>query len=112
MPVWFITGVSSGIGLNLALIALKGGHKVVATVRSREKSADAVKAIEGAGGMILVLDVTNADAAIGGFKEAEKKYGQVDILVNNAGYSLLGAIEDVRYGRVLVQSHYVADPKQ
>ncbi|KAL4977566.1 hypothetical protein BDW66DRAFT_165471 [Aspergillus desertorum] len=94
-PVWFITGASSGFGLDLALLALSSGHKVIGTVRNASKSSAAVSAIEAKGGQVLELDVTKADTVPGVVGKANASYGGIDILVNNAGYSLLGAVEDM-----------------
>ncbi|KAL4902911.1 hypothetical protein BDW74DRAFT_157101 [Aspergillus multicolor] len=96
MPqTWFITGASSGFGLDLALLALQSGHKVIGTVRNASKSSTAVSAIKNAGGEILELDVTNASTVSDVVAQANTLHGGIDILVNNAGYSLLGAIEDM-----------------
>ncbi|GIJ86495.1 hypothetical protein Asppvi_005384 [Aspergillus pseudoviridinutans] len=93
--VWFITGGSSGLGYNLALHALGAGHKVIASVRSKTKSTDAVRAIESKGGKVIELDVCKANTIPDAAKQAENFYGRIDVLVNNAGYSLLGAVEDM-----------------
>ncbi len=37
---WFITGVSGGLGLAMALEAAKRGHKVVGTLRKAEQIAE------------------------------------------------------------------------
>ena len=92
---WFITGTSSGLGLDLAIYALENGHKVIGTVRNATNSADAVSAIKAKGGKILELDVTNAESIPNVVAQANALYGGIDILVNNAGYSLLGAVEDM-----------------
>jgi NAD(P)-dependent dehydrogenase (short-subunit alcohol dehydrogenase family) len=94
--VWFITGGSSGLGYYLALHALGAGHKVIASVRSKTKSADAVRDIESKGGKVIELDVCKANTISDAAKQAENFYGRIDVLVNNAGYSLLGAVEDMR----------------
>ncbi|KAL2839640.1 hypothetical protein BJY01DRAFT_219108 [Aspergillus pseudoustus] len=101
--VWFITGASSGFGLDLALLALSAGHKVIGTVRSATKAADAVAAIREKGGEVVELDVTKADTIAGVVEKANALYGGVDILVNNAGYSLLGAVEDMKEEEVRLQ---------
>ena len=95
--VWFITGVSSGIGAAIAIYALNRGQHVVGTVRSRDRATGMVKSIENKGGICLELDVTDADGAKETYQRAEALHGRVDVLVNNAGYSLLGATEDIRY---------------
>ena len=93
---WFITGGSSGLGFQLALDALAAGHQVIASVRSRTKSAQAVEAIESKGGKIVELDIAKVDQIAGAAKQAEGFFGRIDVLVNNAGYSLLGAVEDMQ----------------
>ena len=100
--VWFITGVSSGLGNEIALQALSSGQRVIGTVRNRAKAARQISTIEDKGGKILKLNVTDAAACPTIFKKAENLYGQVDVLVNNAKYSLLGAVEDL--GRVTSMS--------
>ena len=92
--VWFITGVSSGLGLEIALKALGSGFAVVGTVRNRERAGKQVQQIEEQGGKCLELDVTDSKACFDVFQQAEKLHGRVDVLVNNAGFSWLGAIED------------------
>ena len=44
--VWFITGASSGIGLDIAKSALAAGYKVVATGRNTEKVSNAIGIIQ------------------------------------------------------------------
>ncbi|KAL2816028.1 hypothetical protein BDW59DRAFT_12315 [Aspergillus cavernicola] len=94
--IWFITGASSGFGLDLALLALDAGHKVIGTVRSTSKASDAVSAIKSKGAEVVELDVTKADTIADVVEKANAFYGGIDILVNNAGYSLLGAVEDMK----------------
>ena len=93
--VWFITGVSSGFGLELALYALRSGHTVYGTVRSRERAADAVSKIEAAGGKCVVLDVSVRKSISVVVDEVLAKEGRIDVLVNNAGLALLGTLESM-----------------
>ena len=93
--VWFVTGVSSGLGTEIALRALSSGHRVIGTVRDRMKAASQVSTIEAKGGKLIELDVTDAVGCSAVFKQAESVYGKVDVLVNNAGYALFGAVEDI-----------------
>lgn len=96
--IWFITGTSSGFGLLLALAALAAKHRVIGTVRSKTKSAEAVRQIAQAGGEVVELDMVDSQKAIiATVQAAEKIYGQIDVLVNNAGYAILGAVEQFRY---------------
>lgn len=92
-PVWFITAASSGFGKEIALNALKKGHRVFATGRSLSK----LSSLQDAGADIYVLDVTsNLDSIKKTVAEAHSKYGRIDILVNSAGYILEAAIEEAR----------------
>jgi NADP-dependent 3-hydroxy acid dehydrogenase YdfG len=96
ITVWFITGVSSGFGLDLALYALHAGHTVYGTVRNRERAADAVTKIETAGGKCVVLDVTVSESIPTVIQGVLEKEGKIDILVNNAGLAVMGALEDMK----------------
>lgn len=96
---WLITGVSGGLGREIALAAIARGDTVFGTVR---KPADA-DAFELLGGHALVLDVTDEAAVKAGVAQAEKVAGAIDILVNNAGYGLVGAVEEASLDEVRVQ---------
>jgi NAD(P)-dependent dehydrogenase (short-subunit alcohol dehydrogenase family) len=95
--VWLITGCASGFGASLSIIALKAGHKVIATSRNPSKSPELVKHIEGLGGIWLQLDVNEETAHLQNVIElGTMRFGPIDVLVNNAGISLIGAVEDTR----------------
>ncbi|KAJ3480446.1 hypothetical protein NLG97_g8073 [Lecanicillium saksenae] len=102
--VWLITGVSNGFGLLLTLKALGAKHHVIGTVRSKAKSADAVRQITDAGGHVIELDMSDSqNDIIAKIQDAEKIYGPVDVLVNNAGYNILGALEQFSEDEVKLQ---------
>jgi NAD(P)-dependent dehydrogenase (short-subunit alcohol dehydrogenase family) len=102
--VWLITGCSSGFGASLSIIALKAGHKVIATSRNPSKSPELVKQVEGLGGIWLELDMNEETAHFQNLVElATKRFGPIDVLVNNAGISLIGAVEDTRSDYTLCQ---------
>jgi NADP-dependent 3-hydroxy acid dehydrogenase YdfG len=93
---YLITGASAGLGLALAEVALKTGHKVIATARTISKAAQDHPQIEKLGGEWLQLDVNKLETQKT-VEEAVQKLGKIDVLINNAGYSILGSIEDMRY---------------
>ncbi len=93
--VFLITGGSSGLGLTLALTALRAGHGVIATARNPAKAKQANPEVERLGGSWLALDVTHSGTESVVKKTVEDR--GVNVLVNAAGYALLGAVEDMRY---------------
>lgn len=95
---WLITGVSGGLGREIALAAVGRGDVVFGTVRK----AEAAEAFERLGGRALVLDVTDEAAVRAGVARAEAA-GAIDILVNNAGYGLVGAVEEASLNEVRAQ---------
>lgn len=93
--VWFITGCSSGIGLELARTVLSKGHRVIASSRNPSKTPDLVNEIKSKGGNWITLDVTGDDVR-SRVTAAISIYGRIDVLVNNAGYGINAGFEDMR----------------
>lgn len=91
---FLITGASSGLGLSIALAALRAGHAVVGTARDIARASAGQPDFSAAGGQWLELDVTSPDAS-GIVSDCVAAHG-VDVLINNAGYGLYGALEDMR----------------
>lgn len=92
---FLITGASSGLGLEIALEALRNGHQVIGTARNISKAAYQYPELTQAGGQWLQLDLVAPDTQHV-VQEAVEREG-VDILVSNAGYGIYGALEDMRY---------------
>ncbi|KFA71629.1 hypothetical protein S40288_03635 [Stachybotrys chartarum IBT 40288] len=92
--VWLITGVSSGLGLKMALEALSVGEIVLGTVRDRKKAAGAVERIETLGGQVAELNMTwGQDKIRTEMQKAETMHGRIEVLVNNAGCAVVGPVE-------------------
>ena len=88
--VWFITGVSRGLGRDLAEALLARGSTVIGTSRNGQADLNA-----GSGQLhLLALDVTQPDGIAGVVEQAHQLHGRIDVVVNNAGAGLLGAIEE------------------
>jgi NAD(P)-dependent dehydrogenase (short-subunit alcohol dehydrogenase family) len=92
-----ITGSSSGIGLESALILARNGYTTYATMRSPDKdtSIKAVVQNEGLPIRVVKLDVTDDISVKNAVDHIISEAGQIDLLVNNAGYGLVGALEDL-----------------
>ncbi len=89
--VVLITGVSSGIGLELAKEFEGLGFIVFGTSRNPEKSSK-----EYTGGITLLqLNVNNAGSRKECINQVIEKAGGIDILVNNAGYGQMGPLAEI-----------------
>ena len=91
--IWFITGISSGIGQALAEVAMAAGEYVIGTFRGKGEVMAFNKRHKGKGTAIL-LDVTDYDAIENVVATIKQQYGRIDVLVNNAGMGFVGAIEE------------------
>jgi len=83
-----ITGVSSGIGREIAQLLAARGARVFGTVRD-PKSAKPIHGVE-----IVRMDVTDDASVREAVQGIVRKVGPVQLLVNNAGYALTGALEE------------------
>jgi NAD(P)-dependent dehydrogenase (short-subunit alcohol dehydrogenase family) len=90
---WFITGISSGFGRELAMAALARGERVIGTLRRPQLRAE-FEALAPGRAHALVLDVTDASQIAGTVAQASEIGGGIDVLVNNAGYGFVGAVEE------------------
>lgn len=99
---WMITGVSGGLGREIARAALERGDVVVGTVRRPEPVA-AFEALAPGRAHGVVMDVTDTATITAAVAKAERMTGTIDVLVNNAGYGLVGAVEEASLDEVRAQ---------
>lgn len=92
--IWFITGISSGLGQALAQAVMQHGEFVIGTFREQAQ-ADTFNAAHSGKGFAYVLDVTNGPAVQATVAAAVAQFRRIDVLVNNAGFGFAGAIEEV-----------------
>ena len=100
--LFFITGVSSGLGRALAEEALKAGHRVVGTLRNQQ-AKDEFEALAPGRCFGHILDVTHFSAIAPLVGAVEQELGAVDVLVNNAGYGHEGIMEESPLSEALHQ---------
>ncbi len=90
MKTIIITGASSGIGYQTALLFAEKGWQVAATVRNPEK----LSMFSGHGNIrTWLLDVTDRDSIAPCFERIIGDVGRVDVLVNNAGVYTTSPLE-------------------
>jgi 3-oxoacyl-[acyl-carrier protein] reductase len=93
--VVLVTGGSKGIGQGIAVRLAKSGHRVAATYRSGEVSADVLG---------VHCDVTDPAQVEAAFAQVESALGTVEVLVANAGITrdtLLMRMSDDDWNQVI-----------
>ncbi len=85
MNTVFVTGCSTGFGLEIAQYFLDRDWNVIATMRNPHDS----KLPKSEKLRVLALDVTDAES----IRQAVEAAGPIDVLVNNAGIGFLNALE-------------------
>jgi NAD(P)-dependent dehydrogenase (short-subunit alcohol dehydrogenase family) len=90
-----VTGSSSGIGFETALLLARNGIYTYATMRNLSKSEEILACTRKDNLQLetLRLDVTDEGSISEAIDMIIDKKDRIDILVNNAGYSLLGPLE-------------------
>lgn len=92
--IWFVTGASSGFGLEITKQLLSRGDIVAGTVRNPQ-STEELAARHPDTFVRLTLDVRDRKALRDAVDRTAEKFGRLDVLVNNAGYGLFGAAEEL-----------------
>lgn len=92
--VWYITGASKGLGLNLVKQLLAAGIKVAATSRNLAELETAVSTANESF-LPLSVDLTSELSVQESIAKTIAFFGQIDVVVNNAGYGLIGSLEEL-----------------
>ena len=103
--VAIVTGSSSGIGYETALVLARNGFHTFATMRNLDKASallDTSKR-EKLELSAIKLDVTDEKSVHDAIKSIKSDAGRIDVLVNNAGYGLTGSLEDLLMSEIKAQ---------
>lgn len=92
--IWFVTGVSSGFGYEIARQVLERGDVVVGTVRQSANTQTLAEQYPQTF-VRVTLDVRDRKALKNAIGQAVSQFERLDVLVNNAGYGLFGAAEEL-----------------
>ena len=95
--VALITGCSSGIGYETALMLARNGFYTFATMRNTKKSDSLEEIIrkESLDLNIRELDVNDDTSIENTINCIKREANRIDVLINNAGYGLVGFFEDL-----------------
>jgi NAD(P)-dependent dehydrogenase (short-subunit alcohol dehydrogenase family) len=91
---WFITGASSGLGLEMTQRLLAQGNTVIATVRRPGTLAQLEQEYRERLD-IVQLDLVEPQSITSAVEGAFERHGGIDVVVSNAGYGLFGAAEEL-----------------
>src|SRR5205085_11004023 len=86
--VTLVTGVTSGIGREIAQLLAERGARVFGTVRNPQSSSP-IRGVE-----IVRMEVMDDASVNEAVQSTVRKAGPIQYLVNNAGYSFMGALEE------------------
>jgi short-subunit dehydrogenase len=94
--VIIITGASSGIGRETALILAREGAKLVLVARRPEplEKVRSELAVTGASILVLSLDLKRREDVERMVKVTRERFGRIDVLINNAGFGFFGTVEN------------------
>lgn len=95
--VAIVTGSSSGIGFETALVLAREGYYTYATMRDTKKG-NQIKEVAKKENLkleVLEIDVDKDETVQAAINKIVKEKSRIDVLVNNAGYGLFGCLEDL-----------------
>lgn len=110
LPVFFITGCSSGVGDALAKKLIGNGlYRVVLTARPKSTHLLREKYKEDSKLMILPLEMTDTTQIKDAVLKVLQKWGKIDVLINNAGVCYRSVVEqmDLESEEIQMKTNYL-----
>ena len=103
--VALVTGSSSGIGYETALLLARNGFDTFATMRNMNKSKEIteVSKRENLPLRVMQLDVNDDSSVADAIKNILNEKKSIEVVVNNAGYGLMGSVEDSSLDEIKAQ---------
>jgi NAD(P)-dependent dehydrogenase (short-subunit alcohol dehydrogenase family) len=103
--VALVTGSSSGIGYETALLLARNGFDTFATMRNMNKSKEITEVAkkENLPLRVLQLDVTEDRSVADAINSILNEKKSIEVVVNNAGYGLMGSVEDSSLDEIKAQ---------
>ena len=103
--VALVTGSSSGIGFETALLLARNGFDTFATMRNMNKSKEIteVSKRENLPLRVMQLDVNDDRSVADAIKNILNEKKSIEVVVNNAGYGLMGSVEDSSLDEIKAQ---------
>jgi len=103
--VALVTGSSSGIGYETALLLARNGFDTFATMRNMNKSKQIteVSKRENLPLRVMQLDVNNDRSVADAINNILNEKKSIEVVVNNAGYGLMGSVEDSSLDEIKAQ---------
>jgi NAD(P)-dependent dehydrogenase (short-subunit alcohol dehydrogenase family) len=103
--VALVTGSSSGIGYETAVMLARAGFHTYASMRNLNKSKTVTEMAntEGLPLQVVQLDVNDDRSVKDAIEKIVTEKERIDILVNNAGYGLFGSLEDISIEEIKAQ---------
>ncbi len=99
MPQVLITGASTGIGRELAILFAKAGWDIALTARDESRLASLAKEIErdnpGVHASSFPADLARGDTPQSLFEAVTRRWPAIDALVNNAGFGAVGPFAEI-----------------
>lgn len=89
-----ITGATSGIGYEIALILSKRGYNLILASRNEEKMKKLQQEFNNVEVHYFVVDLTQDNSEINLYNQIKEKGYNVEILINNSGFGLIGEFHE------------------